>query len=192
MDTDLYIVSDATILLRDVAGDAAQKAADRVNPTEDELNQIDQAEEDNVWHDKPDLSKENLKQQAQQAKSQAPLGREDVKKAAGDATQTAHPSGTRDPAEAAERDRQYGDTSGADPRQGAREGVNTIQARAEQNMTEEQKQQLRERKERARNYLEEKVPKERREQVIWRLKKVVVECQDNRDCKHQPALHYWM
>lgn len=176
-------MSDSTILLRDVAGDAAQKTADRVNPTQEQLNQIDQPEADNVYYDKPDLSKENLRAQAQQAKSNVPLGREDVKKAAGDATQTAHPSGTRDPADAASRDRQYGDTTGVDPRQGAKEGLGTVQARAEQNMSEEQKQQLRERKERARNYLEEKVPKERREQVIWRLKKMVVECQDNRDCQ---------
>lgn len=34
-------------------------------------------------------------------------------------------------------------------------------------------------------YLEEKVPKERREQAIWRLKKMVIEIQGHADCQYQ-------
>lgn len=33
------------------------------------------------------------------------------------------------------------------------------------------------------NYLSEKVPKERREQTIWRLKKMIIEIQGHADCK---------
>ena len=32
-------------------------------------------------------------------------------------------------------------------------------------------------------YLAEKIPKERREQAIWRLKKMVIEVQGHADCK---------
>lgn len=41
-------------MVRDMAGDASQAAANRVRPSEDELSQIDQAAEDNTWHEKPD------------------------------------------------------------------------------------------------------------------------------------------
>lgn len=33
------------------------------------------------------------------------------------------------------------------------------------------------------NYLSDKVPKERREQTIWRLKKMIIEIQGHADCK---------
>lgn len=38
----------------------------------------------------------------------------------------------------------------------------------------------------AKEYLSEKVPKERREQAIWRLKKMVIEIQGHADCKCPP------
>lgn len=54
-------VSDATVLLRDIAADASQKAANQVRPSEDQLAQIDSPAEENVWHEKPNLSKDDLK-----------------------------------------------------------------------------------------------------------------------------------
>lgn len=36
-------------------------------------------------------------------------------------------------------------------------------------------------------YLSEKIPKERREQAIWRLKKMVIEVQGHADCRFQTA-----
>jgi hypothetical protein len=33
------------------------------------------------------------------------------------------------------------------------------------------------------SYLSEKIPKERREQTIWRLKKMIIEIQGHADCK---------
>lgn len=41
-------------MVRDMAGDASQAAANRVRPSEDELSQIDHPAEDNTWHEKPD------------------------------------------------------------------------------------------------------------------------------------------
>ena len=44
-------------LARDMAGDVSQKAADRVRPSADQLAQIDEPAEENVWHEQPDISK---------------------------------------------------------------------------------------------------------------------------------------
>lgn len=46
---------------KDIAADASQKAANQVRPSEEELSQIDQAAEENVWHEKPNISKDDLK-----------------------------------------------------------------------------------------------------------------------------------
>lgn len=54
-------MSDATVLIRDIAADASQKAANQVRPNEDQLAQIDTPAEENVWHEKPDVSKDDLK-----------------------------------------------------------------------------------------------------------------------------------
>jgi len=93
------LLKDASILFRDIAGDAAQKAATKVNPTDEELAQIDHAAEENTWHDVPDFSRDNITNTVKSKyNEQKPVGRGDISRAAGDATQAAHPSGTRDPA----------------------------------------------------------------------------------------------
>lgn len=55
-------------MLRDIAADASTKAANLVRPSEEDLNQIDQAAEENVWHEKPNLSKEELKKRIKKNK----------------------------------------------------------------------------------------------------------------------------
>ena len=59
------LLSDAGVLLRDMAGDAAQKTANKVNPDEDRLNQIDEPAPENTWHDVPDLNPSALKVQGE-------------------------------------------------------------------------------------------------------------------------------
>ncbi|KAH0007337.1 hypothetical protein KCU78_g11826, partial [Aureobasidium melanogenum] len=160
------LLSDATILFRDMAGDAAQKAANKVNPSEDELNQIDEPAEDNTWHDVPDLSKDNLKNQAKaKYNEQKPFSRDEAKGALGDATQAAHPGGSRDPADVADlarRDQQQGGNSGVDATKGAMEGADRLQQKARENVPQETQDRARETRERTNNYLKEKLPKERR------------------------------
>ena len=58
-------MSDATTLLRDMAGDAATNVAGKVNPSEEALARMDEPAADHTWHEKPDFSKENMKAQAQ-------------------------------------------------------------------------------------------------------------------------------
>lgn len=61
-----FAVSDATVLIRDIAADASQKAANQIRPSEEQLSQIDAPAEENVWHEKPNLSKEEMKSRLKQ------------------------------------------------------------------------------------------------------------------------------
>lgn len=61
-------MSDAVVLLRDIAGDTAAKAASKLRPDEDALAQIDQPAEANVWHEKPNINKDSLKTQLREQK----------------------------------------------------------------------------------------------------------------------------
>lgn len=186
-DTNLYLVSDASVLLRDIAGDAAQKTATRINPSEDRLSQIDAPAEDNTWHDAPNLSPANLKAQArEQYNKQKPMSRNDLQNAAGDASQAAHPSGSRDPADAAmlEADsRNQGTGSGQDPKAGANNALGNLRGTASQNVPDETKDRAINTKNRTADYMKGKVPKERRDQTIFRLKKMIVEIQGHSDCE---------
>jgi hypothetical protein len=171
------LLSDATVLIRDIAGDAAQNTANKVKPSEDQLSNIDRPADDNTWHEVPDLSKQNI---TGQVKSKVPFGKKDAEKAAGDVTQAAHPQGSRDPADVAgagAQEAQNGQPTGLD----AQNAVGTAQQKLSENIPEEDKDRARRQRERLNNYLKGKMPEERREQTIWRLKKMVVEVQGHQD-----------
>ncbi|KFY78200.1 hypothetical protein V499_02575 [Pseudogymnoascus sp. VKM F-103] len=183
------LLSDATVLLREMAGDAATKTAGKVAPSQEQLDQIDQPAADNTWHETPDLSASKLKGQFKSAVNKnKPLSKQDVQEAAGDAAQAAHPSGSRDPedvARLAAYDRQQGEYSGVDATSGAQQGIDTLRNRASENIPEETKDRARQTKEvtkeKTKQYLQSKMPEERREQTIWRLKKMIVEIQGHPD-----------
>jgi len=179
------LLSDALILLRSMAGDAATNTATRVNPTEEQLAQIDHPAEDNTWHDVPDLSKDNIKGQLKCRYNQnKPFSRSDVQKAAGDATEAAHPTGSRDQADTAAlaaQDQREGTASGVDAESGARAGYDNLRAQASENVPQEAKDRTRKIVDSTKNYMSDKMPKERREQTIYRLKKMVVEIQGHQD-----------
>lgn len=182
-------MSDATVLIRDIAGDAAQNAAATIKPDEERLQSLDEPAPDNTWHEAPDLSKDNLKSQIQ---SKVPIGKSDAKKAAGDVTQASHPSGSRDPADAAnlaQQEAQQGNQSTSlDPNAGAQAAKANARQAYDENVDEDQKQKAREYRERTNEYFKKKVPKERREQTIYRLKKMIVEIQGHSDCTSRTTL----
>jgi hypothetical protein len=184
--TNSSLVKDASILVRDIAGDAASNAAQKINPSEEQLKQIDDPAEDNTWHDVPDMSRGNIKSQLKQAYDEnKPVSGQDVKDAAGDATETAHPSGSRDPRDAANlaaQDQQNNTSSGVDAQAGVQSGLNTLKDRADTNIDDKTKDAARAKKEQTKQYLSKKMPEERRDQIIWRLKKMVVEIQGHPDC----------
>lgn len=172
------IVSDATILLRDMAGDAAQNAATKINPSDEKLGQIDQPAEDNTWHEVPKIS--DLKAQARdQYNKQKPFGKSDLQSAADQGVRSG--AGTSDPNELANQD-----PNSVDPQAGASTAASNLRETASQNVPDETKDNIRDARDTARlktkNYLREKMPQERRDQTIWRLKKMVVEVQGHSDC----------
>ncbi|KAK3302304.1 uncharacterized protein B0T15DRAFT_542575 [Chaetomium strumarium] len=182
------LLNDATILFRDMAGDAATNAAARVRPGEEDLAQIDRPAEDNVWHDAPDMSKDTVKSKLQEYYKGNP--KEDVRSAANQGTSQAHPSGSNDPgdlATTAAQDAQQrdGGASGVDAVGGAQSAKDTLKRNVDQNIDDETKEKARQRREeyreRLKNYFNRKMPQERREQTIWRLKKMVLECQQHPD-----------
>lgn len=50
-------MNDATIVLRDIAGDASQQASNKLRPSQEQLDQVDQPAEENAWHEMPDTEK---------------------------------------------------------------------------------------------------------------------------------------
>ena len=154
-----------------------------MKPSQEALAQIDRPADDNTWHDVPDLSRDNLRNQAKSTfNTQKPFSKGDAKNAVGDATQAA--SGSRDPADAADlaaRDQQYG-TDSVDPDAGARTGASNLRDQASANVPDATKDRAREYRDRTKNYMSEKIPQERRDQAIFRLKKMIIEVQGHPDC----------
>ncbi|PHH68648.1 hypothetical protein CDD80_7372 [Ophiocordyceps camponoti-rufipedis] len=164
------LLKDASVLLRDMAGDAASNAATFVRPSEDQLAQLDTAAPDNTWYDAPDLSKESLKKQAQNI--YGGNAKNDAQDVAAAGTNAAAPVGTSDP-------------RAADRTAGQNAVVSAAKQKIDQNLDPETKEKIKKRNEEYRNkakvYFEKKMPQERKEQIIFRLKKMILECQQHQD-----------
>ncbi|KAI1306653.1 hypothetical protein F5Y03DRAFT_354094 [Xylaria venustula] len=160
------LLSDATILLRDIAADAATNTASKVRPSEDKLSQIDAPADDNTWHDAPDFSKENVRSQLQSVYKKNPT--EDANDAANRTLE-----GARQP------------DGSLDPQAGVQTARGVASQKINENISEEDREAAKntaaEYRRRTREYLNKKVPQERREQTVWRLKKMVLECQSHKD-----------
>ena len=165
-------VNDVTVLVRDMAGDAAQTAATKINPSEEKLAQIDSPAADNTWHDVPSVSA--LKGQATDlVNKNKPFTKKDAQDATAGAAGTA-------------QDTSATGTKSDTVQAAATTGADNLAAKAKANVPEETQQKTKENvnaaRQQARDYLNKKVPKERREQTIWRLKKMIVEIQGHDDC----------
>jgi hypothetical protein len=162
-------VNDATILLRDMAGDAASTAAAKVKPSDEQLSSIDHPAEDNTWHEVPDLSVANIKDQMRSTYDKnKPVSATDIRDAAGNATETTQQTNSGAPANA-------GIQAGTDTLRDHLDGEKVDNIKEKTNKTRLAT------KERTISYLSEKVPQERRDQTIYRLKKMVVEIQGHTD-----------
>ncbi|KAM5439712.1 hypothetical protein MferCBS31731_004469 [Microsporum ferrugineum] len=161
------LLQDATLLIRDIASDSAQKAAGALRPSEEHMAQIDKPAEDNVWHDSPDMSKDafmsRFKNKTKTDKAQGNLNGTNGTHATNgvngvngvDGVGTSHQAGTSEAA--------------TDP------------AELTDQAASKAKQRSREATERTKKFLAEKMPPERREQTIWRIKKMIVEIQGHAD-----------
>ena len=164
------LLQDSSILLRDMVGDAAASGASKIRPDDEDLRQLDHAAPDNTWHEKPDLSKETLKNQAKgiyggNAKKDA----QDVADATVNAG--APPAGTEVNADNVD--------------QGAAHNAlkTTAKNKIDQNLDPETKENIKKKHEeyrrRTKEYFNKKMPEERKDQIIFRLKKMVLECQQH-------------
>ncbi|KAI9932892.1 hypothetical protein MW887_009144 [Aspergillus wentii] len=152
------ILSDAAIIARDMAGDASQTAANKLRPSEEQLSQVDQPAEENLWHEKPNISKDQLKSRFKRNKEEADEAAESTVQAA---------TGGKQPET----------TSDIDVRAGAAQGAQKLKEK----VPEDTKNRTRELTDKTKSYLSEKMPQERRDQAIWRLKKMVIEIQGHAD-----------
>lgn len=165
------LLKDASILIRDMVSDAAGGAGSYIRPSEEQLAQIDQAAEDNTWHEAPKFSKEELKKQAQGLyKGNAKKDAQEVVNAAQEA---ATPTG------------QGKDLTTEDAKAGVSAGASALKKKLDAHVDPEAKEKLKKRnaeyKAKTKEYLNKKMPQERRDQIIWRLKKMVLECQSHAD-----------
>ncbi|KAI0594858.1 hypothetical protein F4775DRAFT_572240 [Biscogniauxia sp. FL1348] len=158
------LLKDASILLRDMAGDAASNAATKVKPSGDALAQIDRPAEDNTWHEAPDLSKGNVKAQLHSVYKRSPA--EDAEAAVTSGAETA-----RQPSSTATDAAQVTKSEASD----------RLKTNVSPETQEALKKSAAEYRARAREYLSKKVPQDRRDQTVWRLKKMVLECQQHPD-----------
>lgn len=158
------LLNDAVVLVRSIAGDAASKAATKVQPPQEALEKLDHPAEDNVWHDTPEFSdvKGQLRDKYQANK---PFGRKEVEQAAQNVDN---------------KQQQKNDATVGDSQQDAQVEAERLKEQAKQNIPDETlekkdkvKNKTSEYQDRTREYLKGKLPKERREQTVFRLKKLV-------------------
>ncbi|KAE8349785.1 hypothetical protein BDV28DRAFT_140465 [Aspergillus coremiiformis] len=162
------LLNDAWIVVRDIASDASQKAANQVRPSEEQLARVDEPAEENTWYEKPDFAKhkEDLTSRFRKDKATS-------KQHANEVVETATQAATagQQPESAAE----------IDGRAGATAGAQKIKEKLSENIPEDKKSRTRELTGRTKGYLSKKMPKERREQATWRLKKMIIEIQGRAD-----------
>ena len=151
--------------------DGAAKAAELTRPDEEKLAQVDQPTPDNEFHDDvPEALKKKNLEKATAAKKEASQAAKDH---ANDVANVVDPNATAEQNQAAVAEQ-------------AKQKAQALSDKIPQKHKDLAKEHL----DKSRDYLKEKFPKERRDQFIYRLKKVVVECQRHRD--YQDAMEYFL
>ena len=161
------LLSDIGLLAQDMTADVVAKAQnaagispDRIRPDEEKLKQIDEPAPDNQWHDKPDFD-------GAKAKAKDLVGTvKNVAQQQKDRAQQA--DGVVSDGQAREAQQKAGEAKDA-----AAQKADELQDKAV-----EKKEQI---KQDTKDFLEEKIPEERRDAALERLKKMVVEIQDHED-----------
>jgi hypothetical protein len=188
------LLEDATLLVRDMVADGASKATQKIRPDEERLKKIDEPAEDNTWYEAPasiGQMKTSLKENYYNLRGTAQnVAQEKGQGIAEDASRGA--TGQSDPRElgrrAAGEHRNDTTPSGIDQSGVASAGLQSARDRASgmvDQIPEEHKEKVKgisqSTKDQAMEYLKDKLPQERRDQTIYRLKKMVVEIQQHED-----------
>ncbi|EFR03238.1 hypothetical protein MGYG_06240 [Nannizzia gypsea CBS 118893] len=168
------LLQDATILIRDMASDSAQKAAGALKPSEEDLAQIDKPADENVWHESPNMSKDALMSRFKKNKAQGNV----------DGINGSHATNGTNGVHGVNGVNGSNGVNGvggvaSNQQVGTSGTTDTGELKDEAAM--KTKQRSKEAAERTRRFLSEKMPRERREQTIWRIKKMIVEIQGHAD-----------
>ncbi|POS88101.1 hypothetical protein EPUL_000528, partial [Erysiphe pulchra] len=176
------LLKDASILIREIVGDTAQKAAEYVSPSQEELSQIDNPAAHNTWHEGTNISGHSLKDRV---KSFMPnLQSKERLQETSNTSQTFQLDESRNPYQAAIRstqEYQMGPQSSPSQQSSNQESNSLARERVSGKLPEGSVKKVSEHREQAMNYLSGKLSDDRREKTKFRLKKLVLECQENHD-----------
>ncbi len=179
------LLSDAMVLAQDIGQDAATKAAGKIGPSEDAKQNLHEPAPDHTWHDAPDIqgAKDKYYNMKNSAKGAA---KEDANAVGNQASQSADPSSdAQGTAQKIANDQARGTSSGVDAQKGAMDGAKTLKDRLSSRIPDERKDQAKDKVKQTtaqtKEYMRGKMPPERRDAVIYRLKKMIVEIQQHED-----------
>lgn len=173
------LLEDLLLLVRDMAAEGASKVTSKLRPDQHRFDKIDEPAPDHTWHEKPPSlgkMKDILRPKAQEARNQ-------TQTLFGQAQQEAQDVEKVSPSVYDQSDPQGADRGDIDS------ATNVELQTAEQHLSghipDEHKDQARHviesTKNQAKDYLKEKIPQERRENTIVRLKMMVAEIQQHED-----------
>ncbi|KAE8229396.1 hypothetical protein CF326_g5632 [Tilletia indica] len=178
------LVQDFGIIGRDIFADAASKAADYARPDESKLGQVDQPAPDNQFHDDiPGQKEKNKVKDALNSVDTEKLKNDVKNEVAGHAQDVA---GAVDPNASDEQNKAAATEAAKDKAELVKQKANKLTDK----IPEKHKELIKQNANAASEYFKEKFPQERRDQFIFRLKKIVVELQRHRD--YQDAMEYFL
>ena len=195
------LLDDATLLARDMIAEGASKATQKIRPEQGRLAKIDEPAEDHTWHEAPPSIGEmkSIVQSKINIARGAPQGvQNQVQQEAQGVVQDASrgSTGQSDPQEAARRaadenvnqssrsdiDRQTGVNAGIQSAKDRVSGmVDQTPDRKANQVADQGRDVASSTKAQVQEYLKERFPQERRDQTIYRLKKMIVEIQQHED-----------
>ncbi|RKF59298.1 Uncharacterized protein C32A11.02c [Erysiphe neolycopersici] len=176
------LLKDASILIREIVGDTAQKFAEYASPSEGELSQIDNPASQNTWYEGTNISGQSLKDRVKYFMPN--LQSKERLQETSSTSQAFHSDDSRNPYEAAIRstqEYQMGPQSSPSQQSFNQEYNSPAREKVSGKLPEGSIKQVSENREQAMSYLSGKLSDDRRERTKFRLKKLVSECQENHD-----------
>ncbi len=191
------LFNDLAFIGRDMFADAASKTAELARPDDEKLQQVDQPAPENEFHDDIPVALRKAEKAKDQAKDLAGQAQDAASQAQGEASQhvDANASAQTNAANVADQaakklEQENLIDRNAPLKQNVDNVASKLKATTIDKIPEKHKEVLKEKAEQTQDYLKEKFPKERRDQFIYRLKKVVVECQRHRE--YQEAMDFFL
>ncbi|RKF71801.1 Uncharacterized protein C32A11.02c [Golovinomyces cichoracearum] len=173
------LLKDATIILRDIAGDTAHKVARYVSPSEEQLSRLDEPAAQNTWHKAQESGlKDNFGNNIKQNSS----NKGGVNNSSSNSNKAKQAEFPQHPVQSQEQ--KNNSQSRSSLMSSFQDTNHLIRDRASEIVPEGIKKQINEQRKTGLDYLSTKLPEERREQTKSRLKKLVLECQEHEDYHH--------